>query len=75
MGRNPERGKAACDIVRGRVNQRQCRLSCGVECKRPGRCLGEPKPQARSSLGRIDVLVCTTGPKPAAASVARYPDR
>jgi len=60
MGRNPERGKAACDAVRGRVANARVDF-VRVDASDPANAL-QAEVEARNALERIDVLVCTTGP-------------
>ena len=60
MGRKPERGNAACAAVRNRVPGSDIRF-VRVDAVNPHEAL-RAEQEAREFLGRIDVLICTTGP-------------
>ena len=60
MGRSPERGAAACDAVRLRVPGASIDY-VRVDASDPADAV-RAEAQARSQLGAIDVLMCTTGP-------------
>jgi NAD(P)-dependent dehydrogenase (short-subunit alcohol dehydrogenase family) len=60
IGRNDERGAAACDAVRDRVPDSEVSFVRG-DCIDPGDAT-RAEQASRDRLGAIDVLVCTTGP-------------
>jgi 2-hydroxycyclohexanecarboxyl-CoA dehydrogenase len=60
MGRSPERGAAACAIVRGRVPGADVDF-VQVDATDPADAV-RAEQSARARLGAIDVLVCATGP-------------
>ena len=60
LGRNPERGAAACGAVRGRVPGADIDF-VQVDATNPADAV-KAEQLARERLGTIDVLVCTTGP-------------
>jgi 2-hydroxycyclohexanecarboxyl-CoA dehydrogenase len=60
IGRNAERGAAACDAIRGRVPYAEVSFVKG-DCVDPAEAV-RAEQTCRDRLGAIDVLVCTTGP-------------
>jgi 2-hydroxycyclohexanecarboxyl-CoA dehydrogenase len=60
LGRNPERGAAACELVRARVPNANV-VFIQVDASDPADAIAAEQ-SARARLGSIDVLVCTTGP-------------
>lgn len=60
LGRNIERGAAACEAVRTRVGGADVRF-VQVDATDPADAV-RAEAESRSHLGAIDVLVCTTGP-------------
>ncbi|MDR8398386.1 SDR family oxidoreductase [Paraburkholderia sp. USG1] len=60
LGRNPQRGAVACDVVRGRSPNADVEF-IQVDATDPGD-LVRAERAARARLGAVDVLVCTTGP-------------
>jgi 2-hydroxycyclohexanecarboxyl-CoA dehydrogenase len=60
LGRNPERGAAACGLVRERVSRANVRF-IQVDAVDPQDAVRAEK-AARESLGAIDVLISATGP-------------
>jgi NAD(P)-dependent dehydrogenase (short-subunit alcohol dehydrogenase family) len=63
LGRSPERGAAACSIVRARVPGADVDF-VRVDATDPADAV-RAEQSARARLGAIDVLVCTTGPSQA----------
>jgi NAD(P)-dependent dehydrogenase (short-subunit alcohol dehydrogenase family) len=60
IGRDDERGSAACEVVRGRVANADVSFVRG-DCVDPGDAVRAER-TCRDLLGAIDVLVCSTGP-------------